>query len=214
MGMPTRFSLDYPTRCLQLIESFEQRARDQRLVGSFSILAGSSVLNVPFERADAQHFLRRESDDDLTAAMRELRKVKFSQAPFWHGREPEGWRQSHLVENFNAPDQWIGGDGANPFADGAENVIGKKTAHEVLRVLRNATAHGNIVYLDKDGREREGTEVHYLAFLSRYEETREQQEKSETYRMVATTEDEFLRFVKGWAMWLRDLNVTGEVVAA
>ena len=61
---------------------------------------------------------------------------------------------------------------------------------------------GSIVHLNKDGLEREGDELRYLAFLSRYEESQEEQEKSETYRLIVTTEEDFLRFVKLWAEWI------------
>ena len=72
-------------------------------------------------------------------------------------------------------------------------------------MVRNALAHGNVIYLDKDGFETIGATVQYLAFLSRYEETAEQREHSETYRLVATTEESFLAFVKCWANWLNAL---------
>ena len=66
----------------------------------------------------------------------------------------------------------------------------------------NALAHGNIVYLNESGFEQRDTKLQFLGFLSRYEETPEQKAQSETYRLVTTTEDEFLRFVKLWAKWV------------
>jgi len=85
---------------------------------------------------------------------------------------------------------------------------------DVLRVLRNALAHGNVVYLDEKGLEVKGAKVQYLAFLSRYEETPEDREKSETYRLVATTEEQFLSFVKQWAKWLTTLPADDKLVEA
>lgn len=78
----------------------------------------------------------------------------------------------------------------------------RRKADQVLRVFRNALAHGNIVYLNESGFEQHGTKLQFLGFLSRYEETDEDREKSETYRLVTTPEDEFLRFVKLWAKWV------------
>jgi len=77
-----------------------------------------------------------------------------------------------------------------------------RKADDVLRVIRNALAHGNIVYLNERGFEERDTKLQFLGFLSRYEETEEQKAKVETYRLVTTTEDEFLRFVKLWAKWI------------
>lgn len=44
--------------------------------------------------------------------------------------------------------------------------------------------------------------VVYLAFLSRYEEAAEERALATTYRIVVTSEDEFLHFVKAWARWV------------
>lgn len=62
-----------------------------------------------------------------------------------------------------------------------------------------------MVYLDEHGFETKGARVQYLAFLSRYEETPEAREIAETYRLVVTTEDGFLAFVKAWAILLAAL---------
>ena len=84
----------------------------------------------------------------------------------------------------------------------AKNSMQDRKADDVLRVIRNALAHGNIVYLNERGFEERDTKLQFLGFLSRYEETEEQKAKVETYRLVTTTEDEFLRFVKLWAKWI------------
>ena len=84
----------------------------------------------------------------------------------------------------------------------ATNSVQDRKADDVLRVIRNALAHGNVVYLNERGFEERGTKLQFLGFLSRYEETDEQKAKAETYRLVTTTEDEFLRFVKLWAKWV------------
>jgi hypothetical protein len=75
-------------------------------------------------------------------------------------------------------------------------------------------AHGNIIYLDKDGQEIAGNQMVYMAFLSRYEETSEQRERAETYRIVMTTEEAFLHFVKSWAGWIGNLNLDPRLAAS
>ncbi len=111
------------------------------------------------------------------------------------GGSPESWDQSiRLTIGRTTKDDL-------PLSANA-NTIKERKAEEVIRVLRNALAHGNIIYLDKDGREIAGNRMVYLAFLSRYEETKEQRELATTYRVVVTSEDEFLHFVKAWARWV------------
>ncbi|TIL76173.1 MAG: hypothetical protein E5Y89_20115, partial [Mesorhizobium sp.] len=137
MGIPHRLAAEYPTRCLQLLAAAEPQARERNLVGSFALLVAASVLTIPFERARAKHFLHRERDDRMTVMISELNKVMFVDAPFWNGAKPVGWRQSHIVQNFDAPDDWVGRDGKHPFANGAQDFLSDKTAASVLRVLRN-----------------------------------------------------------------------------
>ena len=84
----------------------------------------------------------------------------------------------------------------------AKNSLPDRKADKVLRVIRNALAHGNVVYLNEKGFEQRGTRLQFLGFLSRYEEGEEQRKKAETHRLVTATEDEFLGFVKLWAKWV------------
>ena len=49
----------------------------------------------------------------------------------------------------------------------AKNSLPDRKADEVLRVVRNALAHGNIVYLNENGFEQRNTKLQFLGFLSR-----------------------------------------------
>jgi hypothetical protein len=73
-----------------------------------------------------------------------------------------------------------------------------KDANIILRTIRNALAHGNIVYLDKDGYETAGNRLVYLAFLSRHE-------NGNGYRVAIFDEETFLAFLKAWIGWLAAL---------
>jgi len=88
----------------------------------------------------------------------------------------------------------------------AQNTIARRKAGEVLRVIRNALAHGNVIYLDEQGFEKRHATVQFLAFLSRYEEDEVSRKHSETYRLVTTTEEGFLAFIKSWAKWLSSIE--------
>jgi len=202
MGVPSRFAIEYPKRALELIRLLETQARRRDLMGSFGLLAAAAVLTIPYERMKASHFLHDEREDhDLAVQIRKLEKVKFMSAPFWRDEAPGEWRQSRIMESVNQVDDWRDDQGRPSLSDDA-NTIKERKAAEVIRVLRNALAHENIIYLDKDGREIANNRAVYLAFLSRYEETRERQELATTYRVVVTSEDGFLRFVKAWARWV------------
>ncbi|MCW8059135.1 hypothetical protein [Agrobacterium tumefaciens] len=215
MGVPDRFAIEYPRRALELIGMLEAPAREHNLLGSFGLLAASAILTIPFERMRASHFLHNEvRDADLVKNLKALEKTVFLKAPFWRSEPDDGiWRQSRIVNGVDEVFGWLDQDGCDPRSE-ESNTIKSRKASEVLRVLRNALAHGNIIYLDKNGQEIAGNQMIYMAFLSRYEETSQQREQAETYRVVITTEEAFLHFVKSWAEWISSLDLDPRLAAA
>lgn len=214
MSIPRRFAIEYPERALRLIETLEEQSGD--LMGSFSLLAAGAVLTMPYERMKKGHFLNPVGRDaDLRLAIRTLRKTPFISAPFWRRPiNPEAWRMTRIVSSFRAGERWRDETGRHPLAPKAPNTIGEKKAEDVLRVLRNALAHGNIIYLDQDGVEKPGATLRYLGFLSRYEESEIKREESETYRLIAVAPHHFLEFVKDWATWVAGLSPEIKYMAA
>ena len=214
MGVPSRFAIEYPQRALELIQLFDKPARRRDLVGSFGLLAAAALLTIPYERMKASHFLHDgEKDADLAAEIERLKKVKFLAAPFWCGESAGPWRQSRVMGSVEQVDAWRDELARHSLGDDA-NTIKRRSAEEVIRVLRNALAHGNIIYLDKNDREIAGHRMMSMAFLSRYEETDEQRKQATTYRVVVTSEDEFLRFVKAWAGWVSSFRLDATVLDA
>lgn len=215
MGVPDRFAIEYPRRALELIGMLEAPARENDLLGSFGLLAASAILTIPFERMRTSHFLHNDArDGDLVKNLKELEKVIFLEAPFWRTAPDDGiWRQSRIVNAVDEVHRWLDQDGCDPRSEEA-NTIQTRRASEVLRVLRNALAHGNIIYLDKNGQEIAGNQMVYMAFLSRYEESAAQREQAETYRVVITTEEGFLQFVKSWAQWIGSLDLDRRLATA
>lgn len=203
--VPERFSIEYPKRCLELLDTCEIEARQRHLIGSFSLLVATAVFTIPYERLKRNHPLARPADNPLYDALRRVERQKFAVAEFWKGICPDGWRFSRIMTHPSCTHAWKDQDGIHPMHPEAKNLIGARTSDDVLRVIRNALAHGNVIYLDENGFERRGATVQYLAFLSRYEERVKQRDAANTYRLVAVTEEGFLTFVKAWALWLESL---------
>lgn len=201
MTIPRRFVTEYPERCLALLDVVEPIARDKDFVASFALLSAASVLVIPYERLGAHHPMKVERRSALYDALRGLEKKPWGAAPFWDGREPDVWHFSRIMGDPNKVSRWRNLEDLPSMSPDA-NDIRRRKAGEVLRVLRNALAHGNIVYLNKHGHESPDTQVEYLGFLSRYEETEEQRAEAETYRLVAVTDEGFLSFLRLWATWL------------
>jgi len=217
MGIPTRFAIEYPQRVLKLIKMLEERARKHDLLGSFGLLAASAILTIPYERMQSRHFLHRQDvDSDLVGALKQLQKTPFLLAPFWGNNEPGNWWQSRIMGPVQDVDGWRDEHNLHPLSGSTVSklVDQKRTGDAVIRVLRNALAHGNIIYLDKEFRENSGRRMAYMAFLSRYENNKEQSANSETYRLVVTDEENFLKFVKCWAYWVGNLADDGAISEA
>lgn len=212
--IPQRFVFEYPRRCLQLIDSIEGEARRKNLVGSFSLMIAPSLFLIPYERLDKKHPLREgQKEPGVYEALKRVSRQKFLEAEFWSSRPSASWRFGRIVSPVNDTFGWRTSGGVHPFAVEESDITGA-AVDKVVRVVRNSLAHGNIVYLDEHGTETQGAMLHYLAFLSRYEETEEQRKISETYRMVATTEEGFLSFLKEWANWLQQQGMDQELYEA
>jgi hypothetical protein len=164
-------------------------------------MLASSIILVPLERAKNEHPIQQEQGGGLQGSLKKLEKRKWLAADFWAGAPPGEWRFSRIMGDPNNVQHWLDEKGDSSFAENA-NTIQRRRVGEVLRVLRNALAHGNIVYLNEHGQEIQGERVQHLAFLSRYEESEGDREKAETYRVVTVRETDFLPFIRAWAQWV------------
>lgn len=210
---PERFATEYPQRCLALLDVFEAIAEDRDLVGTFSIMMASSVLVIPWERMSNRHPLTQEAGGQLQRAMRALERRRWLTADFWEERIPTSWHYSRIMGDPNQVQAWQDDRGIRSVLADA-NTIQRRSVGEVFRVLRNALAHGNLVYLDAQGLETPGNRVEHLAFLSRYEEAEDQRRQFDTYRLVLVREREFLEFVRAWASWVSRFAVNDDLRAA
>lgn len=86
---------------------------------------------------------------------------------------------------------WRNERGEHPLKSSEDN-----NANVVLRTIRNALAHGNVVYLNSEGFETAGNRLVYLAFLC-------ENRGSKGYRAAIFTEESFLGFLKGWIGWIK-----------
>jgi hypothetical protein len=172
--VPQRFVVEYPERCLTLLEMLEPMARESQLVGSFSLLVAASAFVIPYERMQSRHPMHLQNHDgDLDSALRRLDDdEQFLRASFWNGASPGEWRFSRVMEHVENTHRWRDEAGLHPMLPEALNRIADCKAGKVLRVIRNALAHGNVVYLNATGFEVSGTKVQFLAFLTRYEGNR------------------------------------------
>lgn len=196
--IPQRFVTEYPDRCRQLLEMLEPQARDANLVGSFALLVASAAFTIPFARmTEMRHPLGRP-ESGLSGAIRRLKRNSFLEAPFWNGTAPGFFRYARIVNDPESAKDWRDEAGNHPI-DSTET----KNGNTVLRTIRNALAHGNVVFLDKNGHEEPGNQLRFLAFLCKHDDER-------SHRVVIFGEEDFLTFLKAWIAWLQTFEREGK----
>lgn len=80
----------------------------------------------------------------------------------------------------------------------------------VIRQLRNALAHGGVIYLDSEGFYRPDAEARMLAFIA--EEWRGK--KPPPYTVLGVMEADFSAFLRRWARWLGEQGISQSILAA
>ncbi|ACK50890.1 conserved hypothetical protein [Methylocella silvestris BL2] len=184
--IPERFVTEYPARCGQLLDMLERPARHADLLGSFALLVASAAFTIPFGRMVEKAHPLGPPEDALYKAVEGLKKLPFADSPFWAGGKPGFFRYAKIVTDPEDTVGWLNEKGEHPLKS-----TEAKDANIVLRTIRNGLAHGNVVYLDKDGYETAGKRVVYLAFLSKHE-------SGDGFRVAIFDEESFLAFLKGW----------------
>lgn len=189
--VPERFVTEYPARCRQLLDMLEGPAREADLVGSFALLVASAAFTIPFARMVEKAHPLGAPEDELYDAVEGLKKQSFADAKFWNGAKPGFFRYAKIVTDSEDSLRWRNAKGEHPLASSEA-----KDANVILRTIRNALAHGNVVYLNEEGFETAGERLVYLAFLSEHE-------KRDGYRAAIFDEETFLAFLKAWIEWLQ-----------
>jgi hypothetical protein len=197
MGVPERFVTEYPDRCRRLLEMLEGPARKADLIGSFALLVASAAFNIPYARMSEEDHPLGRPDHRLYHEIEELKKQRFEEAAFWNGAGPSFFRYARIITNPEDSSRWEDANGNHPLSSRTR----PKNASRVLRTIRNGLAHGNVVYLNKDGQETPGDKLVYLAFLSKPD--REDKQDGDGYRIVIFDEEGFLAFLKAWINWLQ-----------
>lgn len=200
--IPERFVTEFPKRCGELLALLEHGARGKRLVGSFALLVASAAFTIPFGRMTENHHPLGKPERELSLAIKKLKNCQFLDAPFWGGIELDFFRYARIANDPEEASRWRDANNKHPIQS-----TETKDGDTILRTVRNALAHGNVVYLDKHGHETPGNRLQYLAFLSKHDD-----EKS--YRVAIFSVESFLTFVKAWIAWLQTFTPERELVFA
>jgi hypothetical protein len=131
-------------------------------------------------------------------------KTKFRETSFFAKAKPD-WRLVRNVKPFNIA-EWGNDEVFKRFADDtAKQAAAEEKAKFMMIHLRNAIAHGGIVYLDKNGSLNEKTAA-MLGFVSAKIDWKTQ--KLEGLHISRVSEPDFHRFLFEWSDWIEQSGIS------
>ena len=211
MGNPTHFSLDVPKRAHQLLRDLYEQLTDSDgtrlpLKATFLLSVSMPIVILPFERI--LKYKQKRAEGHMNDAVLNPRladavdraidlKGKVHEAKFFTGP----WQYASLKKGQGFPNLAVEGlpDSVAAQLDAPEAVERARSlsADTFCHILRNALAHGGVLYLDQHGRSNSGAPVRRFAFVS-------------TDKLNNPTKLHFLRikmvdyraFLQHWVDWL------------
>jgi hypothetical protein len=227
MGSPDHYGTELPSRCLKLLDEMWSNAElvfpkhgDELgpLTATFLLSMAMPIINVPIERIERCNGARfdgyiddRDLDPELSRRMnvclggQQIRHAPFFQDGAW------SYFRAPLTIPVNISDGF-----PDPFAIELEKPEATAAASSLpgsqwSSILRNAMAHGGIVYLDANGRTARHAPAKFFVFVSgRFD-------RDNCGRPVRLNAVETLRismnqywvFLHLWVQWLT--NPTGQI---
>lgn len=224
MGRPAHYSIDVVARCRSLLEhllpTVSKGLPDDKQFGgplttTFLLAMATPIIGLPVERI----FKPTQPGDiiaDDTALNEHLTKevlrvfddkLPFAEAPFAGKAD---WRLLRAVPPFNIA-VWEAAQHFEALAEvQARKAAQQASAQFMLRHLRNALAHGGVVYLDAEGR-MQADKAEMLAFVSAKKDRKTG--KIAGLHISRVSEGDFFVFLLLWADWIEKSGLSGALAA-
>ncbi|RWF91519.1 MAG: hypothetical protein EOQ45_25500 [Mesorhizobium sp.] len=213
MGNPTHFSLEVPKRAHQLLRDLYEQLSDSEgtrlpLKATFLLSVSMPIVILPIERI--LNYKRKPADVHMNDAILNGRladavdraidlHAKVHTAKFFTG----SWQYATLEKGSGFPNLAAVGlpeniathlDSPQALED-ARNL----SANRFCKILRNALAHGGVLYLDQHGRSCSGAPVRRFAFVS----TDSPKKPTKLYFLRIKMVD-YRAFLQRWVDWLNE----------
>jgi hypothetical protein len=190
------FVSDFPARCLDILRMAEKPARVQQREVTLALLVASAGFVVPFERlgdhptGDATRYA--EASRKLNGLLTE----KFLSSALATGAT--SWCGGKLASVSGDPDSW-------PEMTQPKKLSGEKTVRGVVKVVRDALAHGNIF--------THGDQISKIIFVHCHYVYRDGSKEYKEADFITASPDDFLIFLKAWFEFLKSENIPAELTA-
>lgn len=234
MGVPYHTSQDVPGRCLWLIDRLfgkvctitdPYEAHLGPLDTTFLFAMSTLIFTLPIERLE-RHRRKEEAGeqgymDDRPldpASAREIDAVlgsddtSFSSSPFhisgaWRFASIEHRPGQNLAVEF--PEELA----TLLSADAAIRDADDMSARAWMNCIRNALAHGGLVYLDVNGRQARGEPACMMGFVSAQYPNGNMRKPPERLLALRTTPQEYRATLERWVCWVQRTGLSLPVAA-
>jgi hypothetical protein len=211
MGNPTHFSLEVPKRAHQLLRDLYERLSDSEeaklpLKATFLLSISMPIIVLPLERI--LKYKRNPAEVHMNDVVLNPKLAdavdraidlqgQVHQADFFGG----SWQYASLAKGSGFPNLAIHGlpEAIATELDSPDAVEHARnlTANCFCKILRNALAHGGVLYLDEHGRSCSGAPVRRFAFVS----TNAPYRPTKLHFLRITMAD-YRTFLQRWVDWL------------
>ena len=211
MGNPAHFSLEVPKRAHQLLRDLYEQLTDSDgtklpLKATFLLSVSMPIVILPIERI--QKYRRKRAEGHMNDAVLHPRLAdavdraidldkEVHEAKFFTGL----WQYASLEKGDGFPNLAVEGlpDVVMERLDAPKAVEDARSlsAHLFSGILRNALAHGGVLYLDEEGRSCSGAPVRRFAFVS----TEKPRNPTKLHFLRIKMVD-YRAFLERWVDWL------------
>jgi len=204
MSEYTNFVRDFPARCREVLKMAEGPARLRGREVTLLLMAAASAFIVPFERLkpdEEPHASPHPSGDrerfpEMAEAVSNLLNKPFLASELWQNQNAESWRVGELASIAGTPDDW-------PALKNAKPVSSQKKVRSLLKIIRNALAHGNLFT-------KGGSPVSEVIFVSTQ---RDKDGNILGYSFLQVSPSDFQQLLIRWIDFLENTGVPQAVAA-
>ena len=199
------FVQDFPTRCCEIFDQYENDALSSGREVTLTLAMAASGFVVPYERLQPQEgeppYPDRGIYEQAASQFDDLLKEKFL--------GPRLWKEGVSSWSFGKLKSVAGGPGIWPELQDPCKPLGPcKKVNSILKHLRNALAHGNIFTFPKDDPDKDDPDIELIIFLSR------PYMKSPEFNFLCVSPQDFQKFLRNWFVFINALNLPEEVFSS
>ncbi|SRR6266851_3088286 len=190
------FIHDFPGRCGEVLELADGPAQAKGFEVTLLIMTAAAAFVVPFERLSTSKYKREHPSKDAQTFFEHAQELTdalgqpFLGSPFF-GDDPASWCEGK-IETLGK-------------ASVGEPLTKETTSDEVLSIIRNALAHGNLFPIPIGA-----SRAAQMTAIEFYSEDRDGDGKRIGYKFVRVSPRDFRCFLVKWLQFLKEKDILKE----